>query len=164
MQLETERLFLVPLSAQQLALWVHDTPKLEDELHCHYEAEALEGIFLTIVTGQIEKTKNDEANYLYHTFWFLIRKSDRTVVGSADFKDLPDENHEVEIGYGLGQQFEHQGYMTEAVQAMCGWALQQEEIQHVIAETDCDNVASGNVLQRCGFSLYKHADTDWWRR
>ncbi|MEY8298927.1 MAG: GNAT family N-acetyltransferase [Emergencia timonensis] len=49
----------------------------------------------------------------------MVRKSDRVVIGSADFKDIPNEAQEVEIGYGLGKDFEHNGYMTEAVQAMC---------------------------------------------
>ena len=51
-----------------------------------------------------------------------IRKSDNVVVGSADFKNVPDEKGQVEIGYGLGKAFEHEGYMTEAVRAMCSWA------------------------------------------
>ncbi len=56
---------------------------------------------------------------LWHTFWFLIRKTDRIVVGSVVFKDVSGTKQEVEIGYGLGKEFEHNGYMTEAVQAMC---------------------------------------------
>jgi hypothetical protein len=49
---------------------------------------------------EIAKTAADEAHYQYHSFFFLIRKADRVVVGSADFKDAPDENGEVEIVYG----------------------------------------------------------------
>ncbi|MCU0079807.1 GNAT family N-acetyltransferase [Extibacter muris] len=41
---------------------------------------------------------------------------------------MPDMNQEVEIGYGLGKEFEHSGYMPEAVQAMCKWALEQENV------------------------------------
>lgn len=78
----------------------------------------MEGFFLEIVKGQLISTESDEENYLYHSFWLLIRKSDRIAVGSADFKDVPNKDGEVEIGYGLGKQFEHNGYMTEAIQAM----------------------------------------------
>ena len=123
----------------------------------------MEGLFWEIVKGQVERIALDEANYLYHTFWFLVRKSDRIVVGSALFKGAPDDNGEVEIGYGLGKRFEHNGYMTEAVDTICKWALRQNGIVHVIAETDVDNFASQNILKRCGFSLYRQADTCWWR-
>lgn len=162
MRLETERLYLIPLTAKQIALWVNDISSLEKELNCSYQAEPMRDVFLKIVKGQVEKTAADETNYLFHSFWFLIRKSDHVVIGSADFKDVPNANGEVEIGYGLGKEFEHNGYMTEAVKAMCNWALVQSDITHVIAETDVDNPASQNILKRCGFSLYQQADTYWW--
>lgn len=146
-----------------MRLWVEDIPALEKDMNCSYQAEPMTGVFLEIVKEQAEKTTADETNYLYHTFWFLIRKADRVVIGSADFKDVPDKNNEVEIGYGLGKQFERNGYMTEAVKAMCDWALQQPDTTHVIAETDADSPASQNILKRCGFSLYQQADTCWWR-
>ncbi|WP_341398813.1 GNAT family N-acetyltransferase [Clostridium cadaveris] len=60
------------------------------------------------------------------------------MVGAADFKDIPNQNGEVEIGYGLGKEFEHNGYMTEAVKAMCELALKQEGVRNIIAETDLD--------------------------
>ena len=161
--IETDRLYLVPLTAQQLRLWVEDIPVLEKELNCHYCAEPMADIFLDIVKGQLDITKKDAANYLYHTFWFLIRKTDRVVVGSADFKDIPEENKEVEIGYGLGKEFEHNGYMTEAVKAMCDWAITQDNICHIIAETDIDSPRSQSILKRCGFSKYKQDETVWWR-
>ena len=45
----------------------------------------------------VKNSKKDPANYLWHSFWFLIRKITRVV--------------------GLGKEFEHNGYMTEAVRA-----------------------------------------------
>lgn len=161
--IETDRLYLIPLTAHQLKLWIEDIPALEKEMDCNYCAEPMEGIFLEIVKGQYEITAMDEANYFYHSFWFLVRKSDRIVVGSADFKGLPNERGEVEIGYGLGKSFEHNGYMTEAVQSMCQWALKQEGVSHVIAETDVDGVSSQHILSRCGFKLYKQGETLWWK-
>ncbi|MDR2939150.1 MAG: GNAT family N-acetyltransferase [Clostridiales bacterium] len=163
MIIETDRLSLIPLTAQQLRQWTGDILSLEKELDCRYCAEPMDGTFLDIVKGQITKTESDNLNYLYHTFWVLIRKTDRVVVGSADFKDIPNKNGEVEIGYGLGKDYEHNGYMTEAVQAMCNWAIAQNGVSHVIAETDVDNPQSQNVLKRCGFVQYKEDKTVWWR-
>ncbi|WP_249300698.1 GNAT family N-acetyltransferase [Qiania dongpingensis] len=161
--IETERLELIPLTAPLLKLWVEDLSGLEAELNCSYEAEPMEGFFLDIVKVQLEITQNDPDNYLWHSFWLLIRKTSRTVVGAADFKDIPNENKEVEIGYGLGKAFEHYGYMTEAVQAMCDWALKQKGVSHVTAETDLDGFASQRILQRCGFKEVKRGETIWWK-
>lgn len=163
MILETERLYLIPLTAHQLKLWIDDIPALEKELNCSYRAEPMEGVFLDIVKKQFEITANDEANYLFHSFWFLLRKADRIVVGSADFKDMPNPDGETEIGYGLGDEFRHNGYMTEAVQAMCSWAMKQASVSHIIAETEIDSIASQHILERCGFKLYSKNETLWWR-
>ena len=163
MRLETQRLWIIPLTAKQLDLWGQDIPALERELDCSYQGEPLEDVFLEIVRGQAEKAAGDEGSYLYHTFWLLARKTDRTVVGSVCFKDAPDPKGDVEIGYGLGKAFEHQGYMTEAVQAMCDWALRQRGVSCVIAETQTDHLPSQNLLKRCVFTLYRQGETWWWR-
>lgn len=163
MFLETERLELVPLTARQLNLWLEEVKTLEDELNCAYRAEPLTGLFYDIVSGQLAKTENDADNYMYHSFWFIIRKTDRAVVGLCDFKNMSDENNEVEIGYGLGKDFEGEGYMTEAVKVFCNWALAQKGICRIIAETEKGNKKSENVLKRVGFKVYKQAGTTWWR-
>ncbi len=163
MVIQTERLELIPLTLNQLKLWIEDIPTLEKELDCSYKGELIEGFFLEILKGQYEIALKDPDNYLWHSFFFLVRKEDRVVVGSADFKDIPNENGEVEIGYGLGKEFEHNGYMTEAAKAMCEWALKQNGVKSVIAETELENFASQNILERCGFKEDKRGETIWWR-
>lgn len=163
MTIDTVRLMLIPLPPKLLRLWVQDMKALEQELSCRYLAEPMEGFFLDIVREQLEITEKDPDNYLWHSFWLLMRKSDRVIVGSAAFKDVPNSEGEVEIGYGLGAAFEHNGYMSEAVMAMCEWALNQEGIKAVIAETDLDGYASQRILGRCGFKELSRGETLWWR-
>lgn len=162
MKIDTARLEIRLLTAEQLALWLHDLPRLEQELDCRYGAEPLAGDFRTIVEMQHAATAADPANPQWHSFWFIVRKTDRRVVGSAIFKDLPDPEGNVEIGYGLGKDFEHNGYMSEAVEALCGWALQQAGVRHITAETDADGFASQRLLQKCGFREHSRAKTCWW--
>ena len=163
MKIQTERLKLIPLTPNQLKLWIENIDELEKVLSCSYKAEPLEGFFLDVVKEQLVKTQKDSENYLWHSFWFLIRISDRTVVGSADFKDIPNKSGEVEIGYGLGKEYEHNGYMTEAVKSMCEWALKQEAVSTILAETDIDGLSSQRILERCKFKKYKEAETLWWK-
>jgi len=59
--------------------------------------------------------------------------------------------------------FEHTGYMTECVQAMCDWVLKQPVVSYIIAETDIGHSASENVLKRCGFQFCKRTETNWWQ-
>ena len=71
-------------------------------------------------------------------------------VGDLCFKGL-EENGSVEIGYGIKPEFEGQGLTTEAVVAMCQWAIKQEGVNCIEAETDPDNRASQRVLEKAGF-------------
>ena len=163
MKLTTDRLEIVPLTAIELVLLIEDISALESKLKCSYEAEPVEGFFADILKSQAEITRQDPENYLWHSFWLIIRRSDRVVVGSADFKNMPDEKGEVEIGYGLGKQHEHNGYMTETVKAMCTWALAQKGVDSVIAETYIEGFASQRILKRCGFEETGRGETIWWK-
>ncbi|MDR1230243.1 MAG: GNAT family N-acetyltransferase [Spirochaetaceae bacterium] len=163
MKLETERLFIALLTLPQLKLWASDISLLESELPCIYDAEPIEGEFLNIINGQIKIIENDPLHYRYHSFWFIMRKSDGVVVESMDFKNIPSKTKEIEIGYGLGKKYEHNGYMTEAVKKFCDWALTDEKIETITAETERENAASQGVLERCGFQKYREEETAWWK-
>lgn len=46
MIIQTERLDLIPLTPNQLKLWIEDIPELEKELDCSYKAEPMKGFLL----------------------------------------------------------------------------------------------------------------------
>lgn len=163
MKVVTERLELRALNSHELRLWIEDIPALEWEIKATYKGEPMDGDFLKMVNKQLEATIKDLENYYWHSFFLIIRKSDRVAMGSLGFKDLPDKEGKVEIGYGLGKEFEHNGYMTEAVKAICDWALNQEGVRTVVAETEVNNIPSQNVLKRCGFVEYKTDGNMWWK-
>jgi len=91
MELETERLFLKLLTLAQLKLCVNNTSMLEVELNCKCGKEPTDEYFLTIINNKIKIIENDPENYGYLSFWFIIRKDDKRVVGSIDFKNIPNE-------------------------------------------------------------------------
>ena len=162
MRLETKRLTIYPLSADELALWLDSPETLEGRLNISYDAETVDDWFRKIIAAQIGKTSSDPENFFYHTFWWIIENETRRVVGSCDFK-APPENGRVEIGYGLGEKHFHKGFMTETVKALCDFAF-SKGVSEVIAKTELDNIASQNVLKRCGFEIYKQGGTLWWSR
>ena len=163
MTIETPRLCLQLLSPAQLTAWLEDLPALEQALGCRYLAEPMEGVFREIVAAQCRIAAADPARLCWHSFFWLIRRSDRTVVGAADFKAPPSPAGEVELGYGLGEGFRHMGYMTEAARALCGWAFTQPGVKAVTAETEAAGLASQRVLARCGFRLVSAGESYWWR-
>lgn len=162
MRIRTSRLILAPLKAQELSLLVYDLPRLERRLRCSYRAEPIEGVFRDILIQQIPKAKENGSRYIFHTFFLMIRRSDRVVVGSLDYKGEPTGDGEVEIGYGLGEGFCGNGYMREAVVALCGYAFKGLPVTAITAETEPDNEPSQRVLARCGFSRKPSEKGMWW--
>lgn len=90
----------------------------------------------------------------------MIRKSDRRVVGSVVFHGGPDGDGLVEVGYGVEQDLQRQGYATEGTRAAVEWALSEPNVNVVRACTPSWHVASRRVLERCGMLLAGSHDHD----
>ena len=74
------------------------------------------------------------------------------------FKGPPDRDNAVEIGYGFDPFYHNRGLATEAVAEMVRWALLDDGVEAVIAETANMNVASMRVLQKVGFVITSATD------
>lgn len=81
----------------------------------------------------------------------VVLEDGGVVIGELGFKGLPDVAGEAEIGYGIAASHRGRGYATEAVVALCAWAMRQKGVRVVRAECLPDNVGSIGVLRRAGF-------------
>lgn len=61
--------------------------------------------------------------------------------GERGFKGPPAAGT-VEIGYAVLPQYHGQGYATEMVRSLVGWALRHAEVNQIVAGTDGANPAS----------------------
>ncbi len=88
----------------------------------------------------------------YNLDWFCLWDFylDGKVIGGACFKGQPDENGCVEIGYGIDDDFQNQGFATEAITRLTEWALAQEDVKGVLFEIEKENAASIKVAERIG--------------
>ena len=77
----------------------------------------------------------------------------RRVVGSVVFHGGPDSEGIVEVGYGVEQESQRQGFATEGTRAAVEWALAQPKVPSW-------HVASRRVLERCGMRLAGSHDHD----
>ena len=136
MKLESDRLFLYPISDEEMRTMIQN--ERDPELKQAY-SEMLAGC------------ENDPANRIWYAVWLMELKSKPgTVVGDFCFKGVGDDGT-VEIGYGLREGFCGNGYMTETVKFISEWALSQSGVVRVEAETDKDNLPSQKVLTSAGF-------------
>ena len=161
LSIETSRLRIFPLPLAQLRLWVEDLPALERSLGYAYR-----GVPVEKALGDARRllaAAEEAGESPYHTVWMLVQREEGVIIGSAGFKGGPDEKGEVEIRYAMGKDYRRRGYMTEAVKAICCWALERPEGAHITAETDLVSYPSQRILERLGFQKYREEETLWWR-
>ncbi|OHX52516.1 GNAT family acetyltransferase [Planococcus salinarum] len=146
MKLETERLLIVPCTAEVVTVLTEQNYKNGPQ-----------------VWGHLEKLAEDPS-ILYWGPWLALLKSNSTVIGDLGFKGKPDNKGAVEIGYGLLEEYWHKGYATEAVGALMDWAWQQG-VRKIKAETLRGNPASIRVLEKLGMNVaIKSDDMIYWEK
>ena len=158
MKLETERLILVPLSIENFRLYLEDRRQMEENLGVEVTGEETSYVKRKIFRKPYKKALNDRKNHLWYTHWQVISKKENTIVCGITFKDIPNKNGEVEIGYGTREEHRNKGYMSETVKEIVSWALKQEEVKSVLAETNKDNIASQRVLEKAGLKKFKETN------
>ena len=107
--------------------------------------DALKAAYTEMLTGCLEHPEQWE----WYAIWFIELK-DGTHIGELCFKGL-NANGVAEIGYGIHEEYQGNGYATEAVKAVSQWAFKNSDVTALEAETDFDNTASKRVLEKCGF-------------
>ncbi len=135
-KIETERLLLYPISEEKMQLLIEQ--ERDADLKQAY-SEMLQGCI------------DEPEKRIWHVLWFIELKNNQgTIVGDLSFKGLGVDGM-VELGYGLRDGDRGNGYMTEAVKAITEWAVSQEGVSRVEAETSPENTASQRVLAKAGF-------------
>ena len=132
--IRSKRLRIYPASREQMEAMI--ASEQDEELKKAY-AEMLGGCL------------QHPVQWDWYAIW-MIEKTDGTHVGDLCFKGLR-ENGIAEIGYGILEEYQGQGYATEAVKAACRWAFLHPVVRSLEAETDEENAASQRVLEKCGF-------------
>lgn len=88
------------------------------------------------------------------SFWYLLGNSEAKpfVLGICWFKGRPDGSGSVEIGYSVLSQYRNQGFATEAVGRLLGWAFSHQSVLEVCAETLPHLQQSIRVMKKNGFT------------
>ena len=136
MRVETERMYLYPLGDEEMRLVIEK--ESDPEMKQAY-------------TEMLEGSLSNPDKRIWYAIWNMELKDESGIIaGDFCFKGLGDDGV-VEIGYGLKEEYRHHGYMTEAVIAITEWALSQDGVKQVEAETDAENIDSQKVLFQSGF-------------
>jgi ribosomal-protein-alanine N-acetyltransferase len=163
--LESSRLILHPLTLSQLQLYKESDNQLEIELGLPAAEKKLSSDFYeVIVNSNIPFLTRFPELMLWGTLWMIIEKGLNRIIGDIGFKGAPTESGLIEVGYTLYAEYRQKGYMSEALQLLCDWALSDEQVRIIVAETNKLNIASQRTLNKVHFKAFAETDTDYWWR
>ncbi len=158
--LRTVRLDLVAATLEHLEAELHSPDALAALLRAslpagwppgEYDRDAIEH-FRTLIGADAGR------NLGWYNWYAMTRDAEGerdTVVAAAGYFGPPSEAV-VEIGYSVVPAACRQGFATEIVKALVANAFSRSSIEQVIARTSDANVASNQVLLRCGFRAEAH--------
>ncbi|PUB25896.1 ribosomal-protein-alanine N-acetyltransferase [Elizabethkingia sp. YR214] len=153
--LKTERLTLRQLSIDdwQDIFALRSDPKINEFLDrqiCKTKEDAIN--FINSVNGNFEK-----GNSFY---WAITLTKTNTLAGTVSLFDLSSENSSCEIGYELMTEFQGQGIMTEAIQAVTDYVFHTLKFKKILAFTHYKNKNSINLLQKSNFIKSAESSTE----
>lgn len=148
----TPRLVLVPMTLPVVeATFAGDRAAIEDLLGA-LVPETWPGRALVerAFCASLEAIRADPATRLWGDRLMIATEADRRyVVGSVVFHGRPHDGI-AEVGYGVEDRWQRNGYASEGTRACVDWALAQEGITCVTATTPPWHTGSIRVLERSG--------------
>lgn len=83
--------------------------------------------------------------------WGITVKDEGDVlVGTISAHEPNDSIGKIEIGYCIGRNWWHRGFMTEALKAVLDYFFDEVGISRIEARHDTRNPNSGRVMAKCG--------------
>lgn len=90
-------------------------------------------------------------------FWMIVQCEEQTVIGDIGFHGKPDVHGDVEIGLGLVEQAQGNGYGSEAFNGIIHWLKTQKDVKKLYANCLIDNPASNHLLIKNGMKeIYRN--------
>jgi ribosomal-protein-alanine N-acetyltransferase len=154
--IESERLRMIPLTHELLQVCDANRASMELAVGLNISNMQVDPFYKNevddaMVNFWLPKTLEHPEAFMWYTSWEIVLKSSSTSIGGMGFAGEPNEMGEAETGYMIDQQHQNQGYATEALQLLSGWAFTQEKVNAIIVHTYEDNMASRKILVKCGF-------------
>jgi len=161
----TPRLRLVPLTRDELsALGATEVPRLRIA-GAAIVPQLVDPPVVRAIRAKMEGMEHAPTKeHPWLTYWLIVLRSEERGIGLVGLKGAPNDDGEVEIGYGIAPEYRCRGMATEAASGLIGWAFSDPRCWAVSAiGVRDDNVASKRVLEKLGMRSVRRDDrrSDW---
>ncbi|OOQ61095.1 GNAT family N-acetyltransferase [Mucilaginibacter pedocola] len=109
------------------------------------QPKAIEAVYdwIKMILGIHEKNEG--------VMWALSLQGSTEMIGSIGIWNINKQHHRAEVGYMLSPLHQGKGFMQEALNEAIAYAFGHINLHSVEANLNPDNIASINLLERCGF-------------
>lgn len=147
-QIETDRLILRRFTIED-AQAMYDNWASDPEVTKYLTWPAHESLDVTrmVVEYWLSEYEKDE---FYQ--WAIVPNEAGEPIGTISVVSHDDRMAKVEIGYCIGKEWWHRGYMTEAMNAVIDFFFDKVGSGRVQACHDSNNPHSGAVMRKCGMT------------
>ena len=163
----TERLQIHPLSDSDFSALMGGIDKLEVQMGITVTGEEPNEDFKIAIQWLALQMVVHPDEFPWWTVWHIRLRDEERTVGCLAFKGAPDDTGGVELAHAfVYPQYFDQGIMTEATGAVTGWALRQENVLYIMAETESWNLPAQRVLEKNGYACYNKTEDSnfYWKR
>jgi RimJ/RimL family protein N-acetyltransferase len=154
--IRTPRLDLVSMTPEFMDAVLGDRlAEAQEELGAALPADPIDPAVERFLGRRIEQLRKDPDVQKWLARAMVRREGGREMIGNVGFHGAPGVNSAsapdaLEIGYGVRLEHRREGYATEAVEGLIGWA-RSEGIHHFVASVAPDNVPSLAIIRKLGF-------------
>ncbi|SHK24852.1 Protein N-acetyltransferase, RimJ/RimL family [Clostridium cavendishii DSM 21758] len=149
MKIETERLLMIPMTYEFIVDKLEGKQSSIEENGVKIIKEYWQESDIIDILPMIKDYLKDKEPDGF-TPWLIILKKCNRVIGSCGCHGEPNQNNEVEIGYGIDSDCRRNGYATEAVKGLVSWLFEKKKVNNITAECNIDNMGSIKVLKNIG--------------
>lgn len=104
--------------------------------------------------------KNMYGFYQYG-LWLVILKENNTIIGRAGIENREIDGEQIqEMGYLIGEPWQHKGYAGEACMSIMKYAFYELGLENIYVCVNRNNTASVNLAEKLGFVYYAVSDND----
>jgi RimJ/RimL family protein N-acetyltransferase len=164
----------LPIETKQLLIRLFTEKDLQDHLEYASDPkvtrfEYWEPYTMSKLTEEFRQTQNLEPGTEAHWFELAIElKTTNKVIGSVALKILSHQHRLGEVGWTLNRNYQHQGYATEAANALLRFGFEELDLFWIISFCHNQNTLSRRLMERLGmhklkeFTKNKFAKGTWW--
>lgn len=142
--LDTERLILRKFEEKDAEELYNGYMNQEEFLYyAHKETKTIEEI-QEIIKNKLERYQNDD----YYN-WVITLKETGNVIGAINL-NVDNHNDSVQFNYAIDNRYTNKGYMTEALNEMKRFCLNDLKVNRFQGGCCIENIASKRVMEKCG--------------